>query len=261
MFSRKVAYEAGADSGALDELSRKLSGDLRKHVRKLEHSAPLSREWLVMIDSFLHISNIALMEHRLPREDDTATLWEGEELTVRYLLEEGKLNLCLRLMHEYKRKKRELDADSAAAALAAQTVGLEPAALEARTLVFEQSLSVLLKVRTRSAARARQCPPRPHTVPPWPATRDAVADATAAAAVLTPAPAPALSARSSTWSRYKRSTCPNSWSTRQRCSSMQPRSRRNSCSSRARRRAPFRSTFHPSSSAWTPWTSSASPSF
>ncbi|KAG8464147.1 hypothetical protein KFE25_003210 [Diacronema lutheri] len=145
MFSRKMQYEAAAETGALDDLSRKLSGDLRKHVRKLEHAEPLSREWLGMIDSFLHISNIALMEHRLPREDDTATLWEGEELTVRYLLEEGKLNLCIRLMHEYKRRRRQLDADSKDVASAAQAVGLDAPTLEARALVFEQSLSVLLK--------------------------------------------------------------------------------------------------------------------
>ena len=45
---------------------------------------------------------MALLEHRLPREGES-TLWEGEELTVRYMLEEGKLNLCMRLMEEYKR--------------------------------------------------------------------------------------------------------------------------------------------------------------
>ncbi len=44
-----------------------------------------------MIDSLVHISNIALMEHRLPRTggEADATLWEGDELTVRFLLEEG----------------------------------------------------------------------------------------------------------------------------------------------------------------------------
>ena len=34
-------------------------------------------------------------------------LWEGDELTVR-LLEEGKLNLCLRLMHEFCRRMEGL---------------------------------------------------------------------------------------------------------------------------------------------------------
>ncbi|KAJ1620935.1 hypothetical protein T492DRAFT_914695 [Pavlovales sp. CCMP2436] len=146
MFSRRGgSYEAAADSGSLEELTRKLSGDLRKHIRKLDHHPPLSRGWLALIDSLLHISNIALMEHRLPREDDTATLWEGEELTVRFLLEEGKLNLCLRLMHEYKRKRRELDADAQVATRSAMEVDMEVSALNARMLVFEQSLTVLLK--------------------------------------------------------------------------------------------------------------------
>ena len=32
---------------------------------------------------------------------DHSTLWEGEELALRYLLEDGKLNLCLRLLDDY----------------------------------------------------------------------------------------------------------------------------------------------------------------
>ena len=61
-----------------------------------------NQEWLGLTDSLQHIANVALMEHRLPRDSEDSTLWEGEELTVRYMLEEGKLNLCLRLMEEYK---------------------------------------------------------------------------------------------------------------------------------------------------------------
>ena len=62
-----------------------------------------TQEWLGLTDSLQHIANVALLEHRLPRDSEDSTLWEGEELTVRYMLEEGKLNLCLRLMEDYKR--------------------------------------------------------------------------------------------------------------------------------------------------------------
>ena len=33
------------------------------------------QEWLQTVESLLHISNIATMEHKLPREGDS-TLWE-----------------------------------------------------------------------------------------------------------------------------------------------------------------------------------------
>ena len=103
-------YEASTDVDTLDNLTSKLAADLRKHVRKLDHYPPYTKDWLGLSESLLHISNIALMEHRVPREggNDDSTLWEGDELTVRFLLEEGKLNLCLRLMHEYKLKQAEL---------------------------------------------------------------------------------------------------------------------------------------------------------
>ena len=45
-----------------------------------------------MVDSLKHVAQVATMEHKIPREGDQ-TLWEGDELTVRFLLEEGKLNL------------------------------------------------------------------------------------------------------------------------------------------------------------------------
>ena len=92
MFSRKNAYETTDKSKGqnLDEMSRKLAVDLRKHVRRLEMLPHHTKEWLGLTDSLQHIANVALMEHRLPREGDS-TLWEGEELTVRYMLEEGAL--------------------------------------------------------------------------------------------------------------------------------------------------------------------------
>lgn len=96
MFSRKNAYESTGQSTGLDDTSRKLAVDLRKHVRRLEMLPHHTKEWIGLTDSLLHISNVALMEHQLPRDSEDSTLWEGEELTVRFVLEEGKLNLCLR---------------------------------------------------------------------------------------------------------------------------------------------------------------------
>ena len=112
-----------------------------------------------MVDSLVHISNIAMMEHRLPKNEveQQNTLWEGDELTVRFMLEEGKLNLCLRMMHEYCRQRYDpgLMADggyrqwlkntAADLAHAAPESKLDAEAVEGRILTFEQGMGVLLR--------------------------------------------------------------------------------------------------------------------
>lgn len=65
-------------------------------------------DWVASCDSLQHIANIALMEHKLPRED-SSTLWENDDLTVRYMLEEGKLNLCLRQLKVFCETMAQID--------------------------------------------------------------------------------------------------------------------------------------------------------
>jgi len=148
MFRRKSNYEADTDknTNSADDLSRQLAVDLRKHVRKIEMNEPFSMPWNVMIESLMHVANIAMMEHRLPREsgDEDSTLWEGDELTVRFLLEEGKLNPCLRLMIEYKAAKER--ATQRLYEESAKECSLSDAdAMRQRGVLFEQSLGVLLR--------------------------------------------------------------------------------------------------------------------
>jgi len=145
MFSRKQNYEAGAtDTGAVDDLSRKLAVDLRKHVRKLDAHEPLQRDWNEMIDSLHHVANIAGMEHRsLGPASENSTLWEGDDLTVRFLLEEGKLNLCLRMMNSFC-KVRSLSESSLGTYVSATGVA-DAAALKQRMLIFEQDMGLLLR--------------------------------------------------------------------------------------------------------------------
>lgn len=149
MFNRKERYETGDDSEPLDNLSRKLTVDLRKNVRKLNLHDPISRDWLENIEAITHVSNIAVMEHRLPLNED-GTLWEGDQLTVRFLLEEGKLNLCVRLIQAYKRFAHANPVTTRvwlterASRLGTATVD-GPEGLRAKLLSFEQSIGILLR--------------------------------------------------------------------------------------------------------------------
>ena len=56
-----------------------------------------------MADVFGRMATIADMEAKLSAsKSDTATLWETEEQALRYVLEDGKLNLCLRILATFK---------------------------------------------------------------------------------------------------------------------------------------------------------------
>lgn len=54
------------------------------------------------------MATISDMESKLSAgKNDSATLWETEEQALRYLLEDGKLNLCLRSLVEFKKSQTE----------------------------------------------------------------------------------------------------------------------------------------------------------
>jgi hypothetical protein len=62
----------------------------------------LSDPWFDMAEIFGRIANISDVESKLPSAKKDATLWETEEQALRFLLEDGKLNLCLRNLIEFK---------------------------------------------------------------------------------------------------------------------------------------------------------------
>ncbi len=62
----------------------------------------LSDPWFDMAEIFGRIANISDVESKLPSTKKDATLWETEEQALRFLLEDGKLNLCLRNLIEFK---------------------------------------------------------------------------------------------------------------------------------------------------------------
>ena len=62
----------------------------------------MSDAWLEMAEVFGRLANISDMESKLPSAKKDATLWETEEQAMRFLLEDGKLNLCLRNLIDFK---------------------------------------------------------------------------------------------------------------------------------------------------------------
>jgi hypothetical protein len=58
-----------------------------------------------MAEVFGRLATISDMESKLSSSKNDCTLWESEEQALRFLLEDGKLNLCLRNLIEFKQSQ------------------------------------------------------------------------------------------------------------------------------------------------------------
>ena len=101
-------YATTVDTDEIGDLSERLQKDLRKHVRKLGDYQLFSKKWLDMAASLKRIGDITKMETEIEKDNEDATLWECDEIALRFLLEDGKLNLCLRNLVTFKDKQREM---------------------------------------------------------------------------------------------------------------------------------------------------------
>eukprot|EP01035_Chromulina_nebulosa_P020131 gene20131-26138_t len=106
MAYKSSKYSSKDDCDELQSLTEKLSQDLRKHIRQLNNYPILSDGWLEMAETFGRIATISDMESKLAASKDEGTLWETEEQALRFLLEDGKLNLCLRNLVDFKQQQR-----------------------------------------------------------------------------------------------------------------------------------------------------------
>ena len=84
------------DTDEIEDLSKRLQNDLRGHIRNLGDYELLSSSWVEMAKSLRRIGDITRMEVEIEKESKDATLWVCDEVALRFLLEDGKLNLCLR---------------------------------------------------------------------------------------------------------------------------------------------------------------------
>lgn len=107
--SRSTDYSAKETSGDFEGLSDRLAADLRRSIRQLGSYPMLSDAWMQMAETFGRVASISDVESKLPSKGESksgGTLWETEEMALRFLLEDGKLNLCLRNLTEYKQYQR-----------------------------------------------------------------------------------------------------------------------------------------------------------
>jgi hypothetical protein len=142
---RGCAYNAPDPcSESLEKMTKRLTSDLRARVRRLAHYSPLSPEWIEMTDTLQHLASVAMMEEKDSTKKE-GSIWERDELCVRYIIEEGKINMLMRIMNEFKVFHYNAQNEG--------TSKDEDAKI--RMKLFEQSLGILLKC-TLSAVEALQ---------------------------------------------------------------------------------------------------------
>lgn len=133
--SKTDRYSSKAEPDTLEDLSNKLAEDLRKHIRKLASFPLFADAWFEMADVLGRVANVSDMESKLAAEKEDKTLWETEEQALRFLIEDGKLNLCLKNLIEFKQHQRR-----------ARVIGSGPIfdfAVECDK--FERGLGIILK--------------------------------------------------------------------------------------------------------------------
>lgn len=123
-------YEDTADSHDLEALSQKLSADLLAHVSAVSLEAWLSKGWFEHAASLRYIASISQMEAKLQssKSESNQTLFESDMMASRFIIEQGKLNLLLRLICEAKAGSID-DSDSSKTRAAGEACGVDGVAV------------------------------------------------------------------------------------------------------------------------------------
>ena len=109
-------------------------------------------EWFEMLEALVHVTETAQLQRKAPnpKAGDVAgisgaapTLWDKETVAVRLLLEEGKLNVCLRLLYRHRRQVTQPNFPQLLASVS-KTRGMTVQRLTSNLAVYEGCLAKIL---------------------------------------------------------------------------------------------------------------------
>jgi len=154
MAAAKYAHE---DTSESERPLRVCAEAGRKCVRNIQQYPILSAEWIALVDSLKQLTRLVQLEGRMPantkvseaqgrNQDSEGTLWDQEahENAVRILVEEAKVNLCLRMMSEYKQWQYDPARKAQTISDAVSAFEFNEVQLDQKCKMFEESLGVLL---------------------------------------------------------------------------------------------------------------------
>jgi hypothetical protein len=129
----------------------------RKCVRNIRVCKVLSPEWSGLVDSLVQLAGLVQLEGQMPantkvvetqgrNKDSKGTLWDQErhENAIRILVEEAKLNLCLRMMNEHKSWQHPAEKRESTLSDASSTYDMSRETLEKKCTQFEESGGFLM---------------------------------------------------------------------------------------------------------------------
>jgi hypothetical protein len=117
----KAASYATADNDAeaTEKMQRKVANEVRLRVRRFTHSIPFTPGWMELLEPVKYLAGIAKQEadgtaaHQQTSKQGspaasptgtsmaTSTVWERDQVCVRVIVEEGKINLMARSLREF----------------------------------------------------------------------------------------------------------------------------------------------------------------
>merc|ERR1719161_3174026 len=142
------------DDGRRDAIKLR-QDEARKCVRKVQSYPVLSAEWIALVDSLHQLARLAQLDGLMPanlkvtetvgrNNESDGTLWDQEanENTIRVLVEEAKVNLCLRIMNDYKQWHYDPSERAQTIGQVMKQHNLTEPQLERTCLQFEESLGL-----------------------------------------------------------------------------------------------------------------------
>jgi hypothetical protein len=129
----------------------------RKCVRAIVQQPVLSMEWLALVDHLLQLTRLVQLEARMPvdakvaeaqgrNSESVGTLWDQEvhENAIRILVEEAKVTLCLRMIHDYKKWQYDVTNRQSDLQQGVVTCGWDERKLRQKCDQYEECLGLLL---------------------------------------------------------------------------------------------------------------------
>jgi len=129
----------------------------RRCVKNIHKYPILSVEWVALVDSLKQLMRLVHLEGRIPANTKVSevqgrdaqsegTLWDQEqhENAIRILVEEAKVNLCLRMMNDYKKWHYDKDQRAQTCKEACEKMELNQGMVEHKCTLYEESLGTLL---------------------------------------------------------------------------------------------------------------------
>eukprot|EP00928_Gymnodinium_smaydae_P098483 TRINITY_DN916_c0_g1_i1.p1 TRINITY_DN916_c0_g1~~TRINITY_DN916_c0_g1_i1.p1 ORF type:complete len:317 (+),score=86.68 TRINITY_DN916_c0_g1_i1:118-1068(+) len=156
MASEAAARYTPDDYDASDKPLRDTADAGRHCVRKIQQHEILSEQWFGLLEQLKKLSRLVHLEGKIPsnakvletagrNSESDGTLWDQEahETAIRILVEEAKVNLCLRIMHDFKRWQHS-PRKAEEVLQCAQANRVEPEQIEAKLASFEEFLGMLV---------------------------------------------------------------------------------------------------------------------